>query len=85
MQGLQLNLINVRFFLIQASTESVNRTLMKGTQARTYVSVLFEHNCSLLSCIWSRIKRSDSLPGQKQNSRWLGQEPGLWLFVGKCH
>ena len=47
MQGLQLNLINVIFFSIQASTESVNRTLMKGTRARKYVSVLFEHNCSL--------------------------------------
>ena len=84
MQGLQLSEINILFFSILALTESVNRTLMKETRARTHVSVLFGHEGCFPVCIWSRINRSNSLPGQKQNSKWLAQEPGSGLFARKC-
>ena len=84
MQGLQLSEINILFFSILTLTESVNRTLMKETRARTHVSVLFGHEGSFPVCIWSRINRSNSLPGQKQNSKWLAQEPGSELFARKC-
>ena len=30
------------------------------------------------------MNRGNSLPGQKQNSKWPAQEPGSGLFVGKC-
>ena len=83
MPGLQLNLINIFFFSILAFTESVNRTLMKETRAGTHPFYL---DTKVLSpvCIWSRINRSYSLPGQKQNSIWLAQEPGSGLSTGKC-
>ena len=85
MQGLQLNVINVvLFFLILAFTESVSRALMKETRARTHLSALFGHGGSFLVCIWSRMNRKNSLPGQKQNSKWFAQEPGSGLFVVKC-
>ena len=72
------------YFSILAFTESVNRALMKKTRPRTHVSALFGHEGFFPVCIWSRINRSNSLRGQKQNSRWLAQEPGSGLFVGKC-
>ena len=57
---------------------------MKETRAKTHVPVLFGHEGSFPVCIWSRINRSNSLPGQKQNSKWLAQEPGSGIFVVKC-
>ena len=56
---------------------------MKETRAKTHVSVLFGHEGSFPVCIWSRINRSNSLHSEKQNSKWLAQEPGSGLFVGK--
>ena len=78
MKGLQLNLINVvLFFTILSFTESVNRAIMKETRAGTHVSVLFGHEGSFPVCILSRMNRSNSFHGQKQNSKWLAQEPSL--------
>ena len=57
---------------------------MKGTRAGIHVSVLFGHEASFRVCIWPRMNRSNSLPGQTQNFKWLAQEPGSGLFVGKC-
>ena len=71
------------FFTI-SFTESVNRALMKETRAKTHVPVLFGHEGSFPVCIWSRINRSNSLHNEKQNSKWLAQEPSSGLFVGKC-
>ena len=82
MQGLQLNEINI--YLALTDHEHVNRALMKETRARTHVSVLFGHEGSFPVCIWSRVNRSESLLGQKQNSKWLAQELGSGLFAGKC-
>ena len=50
---------------------------MKETRAKTHVPVLFGHEGSFPVCIWSRMNRSNSFHGQKQNSKWLAQEPSL--------
>ena len=86
-QGLLLNsyvITVVLFFWILAFTESVNKALMKGARAGIHVSVLFGHEGSFPVCIWPRMNRSSSLPGQTQNFKWLAQELGSGLFVGKC-
>ena len=50
---------------------------MKETRAKTHVPVLFGREGSFPVCILSRMNRSNSFHGQKQNSEWLAQEPSL--------